>query len=131
VAPLSIVLVTLDTTRADALGTYGQPRPTSPEIDRLAAEGAVFEACVTSSPSTLPSHASILTGLQPYAHGARANAGYALPLEHVTLAEQLRANGYRTAAEIASHVMARHARLEQGFDVYRDPDSRSARRQVA
>ena len=128
--PPSLILITLDTTRADALGTYGQVLPVSPEIDRMAAEGVVFENAVTSSPSTLPSHASILTGLQPYAHGVRSNLGYALPPEYVTLAEILRGRGYRTGAEISSDIMARSTRLDQGFDVYHDPFSASVRRRV-
>jgi tetratricopeptide (TPR) repeat protein len=89
-APRNVLLVTIDTLRADALGTYDPSRRTSPHIDHLAAEGAVFEQCVTSAPSTLPSHASILTGKQPYAHGARSNFGYLLAPGNVSLAEVLR-----------------------------------------
>ena len=120
VAPRNVVLITLDTVRADALGCYGQPLPTSPRIDRLAAEGVLFQQAVTSSPSTAPSHASILTGRQPYAHGVRSNVGYALPDESRTLAEALGAHGLRTHAEIAAPVLGRHTRLDRGFDRYRD-----------
>jgi arylsulfatase A-like enzyme/Flp pilus assembly protein TadD len=116
-------MITLDTLRADALGAYGQALPTSPRIDAMAAEGLLFEQVVTSSPSTLPSHATLFTGKHPYAHGVRSNAGYVLPEENVTLAEVLRSRGYRTAAEIAAPVIAQVTQLKQGFDAYRDPDS--------
>jgi arylsulfatase A-like enzyme/Flp pilus assembly protein TadD len=119
----NVVLITLDTTRADALGTYGREPSPSPEIDRLARDGVVFEQALTSSPSTLPSHASIMTGLHPYAHGARSNSGYVLAGANETLAEALRRHGYRTAAEIASSVISKRTRLDQGFESYRDVDS--------
>ena len=110
----------MDTTRADSLGCYGQALPTSPTIDRIAAEGVLFERAFTSSPSTLPSHASILTGRQPYAHGVRSNVGYVLSEPHPTLAEVLRERGYRTHAEIATSVIGRHTHLDRGFEHYRD-----------
>jgi arylsulfatase A-like enzyme len=129
-APLNVVLVTMDTTRADALGCYGQRLPSSPRIDRLAAAGVRFEQVVASSPSTLPSHASILTGKQPYAHGVRSNSGYVLAEANVTLAEMLESEGYRTGAEIATQVIASHTKLDQGFDHYRDPSSFDVDRKV-
>jgi arylsulfatase A-like enzyme len=130
-APLrNVILITLDTVRADALGCYGQELPSSPALDRMAAEGVRFEQVVSSAPSTLPSHASILTGKQPYAHGARANAGYALAPDNVSLAEVLREHGYRTGAEIAASVISRQTKLDQGFESYRDPYSRDANRRV-
>jgi arylsulfatase A-like enzyme len=116
----NVVLITMDTTRADALGAYGQPAESSPQFDRLASEGVLFEQVVTSSPETLPSHASIFTGKQPYSHGTRSNAGHVLPEENVTLAEALRSRGYRTHAEVAAPVIGRHTKLDQGFDQYRD-----------
>jgi arylsulfatase A-like enzyme len=122
-APRNVVLITLDTTRADALGVYGQSLDSSPHIDRLASEGVLFEQVVTSSPETLPSHASIFTGKQPYAHGVRSNAGHVLPEENDTLAEVLRSRGYRTHAEVAAPVVGRKVKLDQGFDLYRDLDS--------
>jgi arylsulfatase A-like enzyme len=115
-----VVLITMDTTRADALGAYGQPAESSPQFDRLASEGVLFEQVVTSSPETLPSHASLFTGKQPYSHGTRSNAGHVLPEENVTLAEVLRSRGYRTHAEVAAPVIGRHTKLDQGFDQYRD-----------
>jgi arylsulfatase A-like enzyme/thioredoxin-like negative regulator of GroEL len=118
--PLSVVIITLDTTRADALGAYGQRLPTSPRIDAMAAEGTLFEQVVASSPSTLPSHATLFTGRQPYSHGVRSNFGYRLSDENVTLAEMLRDRGYATHAEIASAVLDDETQLDQGFDVYRE-----------
>jgi len=126
----NLLLVTIDTLRADALGAYGQPLPTSPEIDRLAAEGILFEQCASSSPSTLPSHATLFTGREPWAHGVRSNAGYRLPPGETTLAEALREAGYRTGAEVAALVMGRETRIGQGFESFRDPSSPDAQRQV-
>lgn len=114
------MLITIDTLRADALGAYGQALPTSPNIDRLAEHGVVFSQAVSSVPSTLPSHASIMTGLQPYSHGVRSNSGYVLPEQARTLAELLRDSGFRTGAEIAAAVLDRRTQLDQGFDHYRD-----------
>ena len=119
----NVIVVTIDTTRADAIGAYGQAKPTSPRIDALAAEGVLFEDVVTSAPSTLPSHATIFTGKQPYAHGVRSNAGYRLAEEHDTLADVLAARGYVTHAEIAAPVLGANKRLDQGFASYRDPES--------
>jgi len=123
----NLVLITLDTTRADALGAYGQPLPTSPRIDRMATEGVLFEQAITSSPETLPSHATLFTGRQPYAHGVRDNTGYALSDENRTLAEILAEAGYRTAAEIAGIVMRDETRIAQGFAERRDPTSPGVR----
>ncbi len=117
---LNVVLITLDTTRADALGSYGQRRPITPNLDRLAAEGTQFLQCVSSAPSTLPSHATLFTGRYPFVHGARSNAGYVLSDENTTLAEVLRAQGYRTSAEVAAPVIGGHTQLDQGFDHYHD-----------
>jgi arylsulfatase A-like enzyme/thioredoxin-like negative regulator of GroEL len=119
--PLNVLVVTLDTTRADALGAYGQSLPVSPRIDAMAADGVLFEQAVASVPSTLPSHSTLFTGKQPYAHGVRSNSGYRLSDANLTLAEVLRTRGYRTGAEIAAPVLASKTQLDQGFDVYRDP----------
>jgi arylsulfatase A-like enzyme len=116
----NVVLITLDTVRADGLGAYGQTRPSSPELDRLAREGILFEQVASAAPSTLPSHASIMTGLFPFAHGARSNSGHVLSNEIETLAEVLRAHGYRTGAEIAAPVINASTQLDQGFEHYQD-----------
>lgn len=119
-APRNLLLVTLDTTRADALVPYGQTLPSSPRIARMAREGVLFEQVASVSPSTLPAHASLLTGLYPFDHGVRANSGYRLPDASLTLAERLRARGYRTGAEVASTVLDASRGLAQGFEHYRD-----------
>ena len=124
--PLNVLVVTLDTTRADALGAYGQSLPVSPRIDAMAADGVLFEQAVSSVPSTFPSHSTLFTGKQPYAHGVRSNGGYRLSEANLTLAEVLRTRGYRSHAEIAAPVLARKTQLDQGFDDYRDPKTSRA-----
>ncbi len=94
-----VVLVSIDTLRANHLGLYGYARPTSPFIDGLAAESVVFDHAAPTSPSTAPSIASLLTGLHRASHGVRGNGG-TLPEYATTLAETLRANGYRTVGVI-------------------------------
>ena len=126
-ARLNVLLITIDTLRADALGAYDTSRRNSPNIDRLAAEGVRFEQAVTSAPSTLPSHSTIMTGKQPYAHGVRSNNGYVLAAANVTLAERLRDAGYTTAAEVAAPVIARRTQIGQGFDRFTDTGSFEAR----
>lgn len=126
--PLNVVFITLDTTRVDALSLYGNERNTTPELDRVAERGAVFEQAYTSQPSTLPSHATMMTGRLPFAHGARANAGYVLPYDNETLAEVFSRHGYVTAAEIAAPVIGRQTQLDQGFQTYRDLQSFDVRR---
>ncbi|MDP6977793.1 MAG: sulfatase-like hydrolase/transferase [Myxococcota bacterium] len=123
----NLVIVTLDTTRADALGAYGQGFPTSPVFDRMAREGVLFEDVTTSSPETLPSHASIFTGKHPFAHGVRGNAGYVLSGDHLTLAEVLTTAGYVTHAEVAAAVMQSSTRIAQGFAGVRDTESDGVR----
>ena len=129
-SPINVILITIDTLRADALGAYGQERFTSPNLDLLSQEGVRFNQTMTSSPSTLPSHASIMTSRYPKAHGARANAGYVLSDENETLAEIFQRNGYRTGAEIAAIVISHGTQLNQGFDQYRDLDSGDIRRKT-
>ncbi len=119
----NLVLVTLDTLRADALGSYGQTRKPSPEIDRLADEGVLFVQAVTSSAETLPSHATIFTGLHPFEHGVRTNSGDVLGRDNITLAERLRGAGYATGAEISANVLRKETHITRGFDHYRGPDA--------
>jgi arylsulfatase A-like enzyme/Flp pilus assembly protein TadD len=125
--PINVLLFTLDTLRADALGAYDPELRTSPNIDRLAAEGVLFEQAASSAPSTLPSHSTILTGKHPYSHGARSNSGYVLAAENVTLAERFKAAGYVTAAEIAAPVISARTQINQGFDQFTDPTSFEAK----
>jgi arylsulfatase A-like enzyme len=114
----NVVLITLDTTRADRLGCYGGDTVETPSLDGLAEHGALFTNAVTVAPVTAPSHASILTGLYPPSHGVRANGQYRLGAEHVTIAETLQRRGYRTGAFVSSFVLNHRYGLDQGFDTY-------------
>jgi arylsulfatase A-like enzyme len=112
--------VTLDTTRADYVGSYGFALPTSPHLDGLAARGVRFETAVAQVPLTGPSHATILTGLFPHEHGAIRN-GVPLPREARTLAEVMREAGYRTGAFLSGWTLrANLSGLDQGFELYDD-----------
>jgi arylsulfatase A-like enzyme len=113
----NVLLVTLDTVRADALSCYGGPAET-PAIDRLAAEGARFAFAHAHNVETLPSHANILTGLLPTQHGVRDNSGFVLPAHLPTLATILKARGYATAAFVAAAPLDARFGLNRGFDVY-------------
>ena len=115
-----ILLVSVDTLRADALGSYGGDPDTAPHMDRLAREGTRFARTVAPSPHTLPSHATLLTGLHPLEHGALVNSRSPLPDSVTTLAERLRAAGWRTGAVVSSAVLHRRWGLDQGFEDYRD-----------
>ena len=119
-APLNIVLVTADTLRADKLGCYGNTRIRTPNIDRMAEEGVLFENATTVLPLTLPAHSSIFTGTYPMYHGVRDNGGYYLNSKHVTLAESLKEKGYATGAFVAAFVLDSKWGLSQGFDRYFD-----------
>ena len=117
----NLLIVTLDTTRADRLGAWKGPRGLTPILDRLAAEGVVFERAFAPVPITLPSHASLFTGLYPAEHGLRLNNGLSrLNSEIPVLAELLQKRGYRTGAFIASFVLDKQFGLDRGFDYYDD-----------
>jgi len=120
----SVLLVTLDTTRADALGAYGRTPSVTPHLDRLASEGVVFERAYTVAPLTQPAHASMLTGLVPPRHGVRDNGLMALPEEAFTLAEAARGAGLATAAFLGSAVLDAGFGLDQGFETYLPPARR-------
>src|SRR6185503_17482787 len=113
--PRAVVLVSLDTTRADRLSPYGFMDVTMPSLDRLAREGVVFDQATTVAPLTLPAHTSLLTGLLPPRHGVRENASVPLSDGQVTLAEILDARGFRTAAFVGSGVLDPDRGLRQGF----------------
>jgi choline-sulfatase len=119
-APLGILIVTLDTTRADYLSAYGSGPAWTPNLERLAADGVVFEQAMTVAPLTLPAHCSLFTGLLPTRHGVRDNAGGSLPAHHQTLAEVLKRRGFETAAFVGSVVLRTGRGLEAGFDTYND-----------
>jgi arylsulfatase A-like enzyme/Tfp pilus assembly protein PilF len=117
---LNIVLITLDTTRADRFSSYGYEQPTTPILDALAAEGSLFEAAFCTAPITLPSHTSIMTGTYPMFHGTRDNSTYVVRDEVVTLAEVLTEKGYDTGAVVGSFVLDSQFNLDQGFAHYDD-----------
>jgi arylsulfatase A-like enzyme len=121
VAPPGVVLVSIDTLRADHLGFHGYPHPTSPFMDALARESTVFENAVPTCPATAPSIASLLTGVHRNAHGARRN-GAVLRDDATTLAERLHAAGYRTLARGSNPVLGPRQGFAQGFDVFSLPD---------
>ncbi len=110
----------MDTTRADHLGAWGYRQAHTPTLDALAARGTRFVRCDTAAPITLPSHATILTGLFPPRHGVRDNGTFVLGPKVETLAERLAARGYDTAAVVSAVVLARRQGLDQGFRVYDD-----------
>ncbi len=117
--PHGIILISLDTLRADHLGCYGYHRDTSPCIDAFAKENVLFEKTVVQSPYTLPSHMSIMTSLYPSSHGVY-NKNTRLAEENVTLAELLHDVGYQTAAFVDGGYMNALFGFNQGFDVYDD-----------
>lgn len=118
--PPDILLITLDTTRADHIGAYGDARARTPHIDRLASEGVLFERALATAPITLPSHVSLFTGLYPFVHGVRNNGNFALRDGVPTLATTLHDRGYRTAAFVSAFVLDRRRGLARGFDHYDD-----------
>jgi len=114
----NLLLITLDTLRADYLSCNGSKKVHTPHLDRLAQGGVNFTRARTSVPLTLPAHASIMTGNYPPLHGVRDNGGYRLAEEQLTLAEILHGQGYETAAFIGAFVLDRRFGLAQGFNVY-------------
>ncbi len=116
----NIVLITLDTTRADHLACYGYPSVRTPNIDALAGRGVLFEQAATATPLTLPAHCTIMTGMFPTYHGVRVNGNTALGDEQTTLAEVLAGQGYQTGAFIAAFVLDGRWGLKQGFQHYDD-----------
>jgi arylsulfatase A-like enzyme/Tfp pilus assembly protein PilF len=117
---LNLVVITLDTTRADRLGAYGFKDIETPTLDRLAAEGVLFEQASTAAPLTLPSHSSIFTSLFPPEHGVRDNGGFFLAPSHKTLATVLKSQGFQTGAVVGAYVLDGKWGLNQGFDTYVD-----------
>jgi arylsulfatase A-like enzyme/Tfp pilus assembly protein PilF len=117
---LNVLILTLDTLRADRLGCYGSPDGATPNLDALARDGVVFESATATVPLTLPSHTTIFTGLNPPRHGVRDNGGFFVAEEETTLAERLRAAGWTTGAFVAAWVLDSKWGLAQGFDHYSD-----------
>ncbi|MEM8962080.1 MAG: sulfatase [Acidobacteriota bacterium] len=119
-----IVLITIDTLRADALGAYGNTKGLTPHLDAFAASGIVFENATSHLPETRPSHASILTGLYPRTHGVVAN-NLLLPQSALTLPERLKEAGYRTAASVGVTLLSPTAGFAQGFDTFHWPSDQN------
>jgi arylsulfatase A-like enzyme/Tfp pilus assembly protein PilF len=116
----NVILITMDTTRADHIACYGYPDVKTPNLDSLAGRGVLFEQAATSSPLTLPAHCSIMTGMYPTYHGVRVNGNTALNEEQTTIAEVLSVQGYRCGAFIGAFVLDGRWGLEQGFQQYDD-----------
>jgi choline-sulfatase len=119
-AGCDVLLITIDTLRADAVGFAGNRQAATPVLDRLAAAGRIYEDAHAHNVVTLPSHANILTGLYPFQHGIRDNSGFVLPASVPTLGALLRQAGYATGAFVAAYPLDAQFGLGQGFDVYDD-----------
>jgi len=118
--PANVLLVTFDTTRWDHVGYATGRQGLTPTLDGLAERGTWFETATASAPVTLPSHATIMTGMEPYRHGVRNNGTYDLPEGLTTLAECLTVQGYRTHAVVSAYVLDSRFGLDQGFAHYDD-----------
>ncbi len=123
----NVLIITLDTTRPDHLGSYGHTANTSPNIDKLAQNGILFENAYSPVPLTLPSHCSIFTGLYPYTHGVRNNGNYKLSTKAETLAKILKKKGFTTAAFVSSFTVDSRFGIAQGFDHYDDKLSKDGK----
>ena len=119
-AAQNVLLITIDTLRADAIGAYGNKTVSTPWMDRLAGGGVRFAQAHASTVVTLPSHANILSGLYPFRHGMRENAGFRFPATVDTLATLLHARHYRTAAFVSAFPLDARFGLTRGFDTYDD-----------
>jgi len=118
--PPSVILISVDTLRADRLGCYGDRRRVTPHIDAIAQNGTLFSQVSSQVPLTLPSHVSLFTSTSPFFNGVQDN-GQRLAANTVTLATVLKSEGYRTAAFVGSFVLDRRFGLSQGFDFYDSP----------
>lgn len=116
----NVLLVSIDTLRPDHLGSYGYAEAQTPRLDALAAAGVRFAQATTVTPLTLPAHSALLTGTFPGTNGVRDNGGFYLPEEQVTLAEVLRAKGYRTGGFVSAFVLDSRWGIHQGFERYFD-----------
>lgn len=119
----NLILITIDTLRADRLGCYGYTQADTPNLDRIAAQGVLCTQAYSQSPLTFPSHATLLTGTSPIFHGVRDNGGYRFPSNIPTLATILYKKGYQTAAVVSSATLSRSKGLDVGFQTYEDVTS--------
>jgi arylsulfatase A-like enzyme/lipopolysaccharide biosynthesis regulator YciM len=117
---LNVILITLDTLRADFVSAYGKGKADTPNMDRVAKEGVLFETCIAQTPLTLPSHTSILSGTYPLHHQIRDNGGFLVPDSLELVSEILQKQGLITSAFIASYVLHSKWGINQGFDTYSD-----------
>ncbi len=117
---LSVLLISIDTLRADALGAYGNKSVSTPWMDRLAREGVRFDEAHAHNVVTFPSHSNILSGQYPLIHGVRDNTGFRFPKDMPTLATRLKDRGFQTAAFVSAFVLDSRFGLDRGFDVYDD-----------
>ena len=117
-SPSPIILISIDTLRADHLPAYGYRQVRTPAIDALVADGVVFERAYAHSPQTLPSHASILTGQLPFETGVRDNVGFTLRTDQATLAGQLRERGFATGGVVSAFVLGKETGIGLGFDFF-------------
>jgi arylsulfatase A-like enzyme len=115
----NVLMVTLDTTRADHFGAYGSEKPATPNFDEFAESGAHFDQAMAQIPVTGPSHTTILSGQGPWTHGGLLN-GIPVPADVPLLAETLREHGYRTGGFVSAYVLGRSVGLDRGFQVYDD-----------
>lgn len=127
----NLILISVDTLRADRLSCYGYTGNRTPHFDRWAAEGIRFDQAFTESPLTLPAHATLMTGLFPTTHGIRENMGFRLEPDFRTLAEHFRDHGYTTAGFIGSYVMSSETGIAQGFQLYDETFDRSIESVIA
>ena len=127
-AGLNVLLITIDTLRADALGSYANAQASTPWLDRLAAGGVRFSRAHAHNVVTLPSHANILSGRYPFRHGVRENSGFRFPQDVPTLATLLKERGYRTGAFVSAFPLDIRFGLARGFDVYDDRYGKSVER---
>jgi arylsulfatase A-like enzyme len=125
-ATFHVVVVTLDTTRADRIGAFGGEAVPTPNLDRASLEGVRFTQAISTNPLTLPAHTSMFTGRYPFRHGVRHNGAYRVPADEVTLAEWLGDHGFRTAAFVGAFVLDASFGLDQGFQTYSGVDTDGA-----
>jgi arylsulfatase A-like enzyme len=119
-SPPNVLIVTLDTLRADHVGVYGYSSARTPVLDQLGARGARFTAATTTVPLTLPAHTSLFSGAFPGGHGVRDNTGFHVEDRVTTLAEVFKASGYRTGGFVGAFVLDSRWGIAQGFDEYFD-----------
>ena len=116
----NLLLITIDTLRADHVGAYGATNGATPALDALAASGVRFDQVQTAVPLTGPSHATILTGQYPVAHGVRGNVVFTLGSKYPTLATVLKGQGYQTSAFVGAYPVAGAFGFSQGFDTFNE-----------